>query len=224
MDSSCFPSYTRSRSGYARTRSGSSYWSSPTRWRSDLTRRGRILARGSDEEEVVGILAGEGLLQVEGSDGEPVVHPLSAVPPQRSLRYSMPARIFREALRRLREREGASRMVHRSSLRRPERREAVVALGSGRGDARVPLTEIEERILDRLLSSPGSLVGTDELAVAVWGPPPNERSRQLWHDRLKRRLTGLRRKLAPYLSGEPIVNVYGWGYRLSAPDRIVLRS
>ena len=110
----------------------------------------------------------------------------------------------------------------------PPRQRAARVVVVGEDDARtvvtVALTDIERRILQRLLQSPEVLHDAEELAVAVWGPPPDTHSADLWRERLRQRLIGLRRKLAPHVSGEPIVNVYGKGYRLAAPERFSLRS
>jgi hypothetical protein len=189
----------------------------------------RGLAGGAPEAPAVDILAGEGLVQVEDADGRPVVLPVADLHEDARVAYWMPSRLFRRVIRasvRQERSRAAGRGLAPRAVAAPRQRAARVEVMSeddGQTVVTVALTDIERRILQRLLQAPGGLLDAVELSVAVWGPAPDPHSEDLWRERLRQRLIGLRRKLAPHVSGEPIVNVYGKGYRLAAPERFSLR-
>ncbi len=180
------------------------------------------------DAEPVGILAGEGLVQVEDADGAPVVLPVAEMEAA-DVRYWMPARLFRRVLLAARTQDPTHvarprRVTLAAAIGRERAAHVEVALtGEAAGVARVALTDIERRILERLLQERDKLLDAAELARAAWGPAVTDGEREQWQDRLRQRLLGLRRKLAPHVVGEPITNVYGQGYRLESPGRYAIR-
>lgn len=149
-------------------------------------------------------LAGEGLLVAHGD------------------RWRVPSTLVRNALRESLLKPGWVPQVHTRDV------EAQVVVMVGTMTVPLDLTPMELRLLEQLvLVGDHGLAGKGVLLEALWdvpqaspGSPPDRRSEM----RLTQRLSTLRKKLMSALGEDPIVNVYGEGYRLRDPERFKVRT
>ncbi len=171
---------------------------------------------------LVELLGDEGLVQLHGEERGNEHGPRH---------FSMASSLFRRMLRdqriqRLYGGVGLDLDGGRSNLTL-ERRSAeprMLTIRHGSRAATVRLTDIEYRIVARLLQAPEATVSVEDLVHAVWAEEPMAEGADRWNERLKQRITALRRKLRSYITGDSIINSYGSGYRLDAPDRYSLDS
>jgi hypothetical protein len=186
----------------------------------------RVVEHDSKESHLAAILAGEGLVDVEYADGASVTRPIEDLADGAPIFYSMRARLLRRILTNSEAGEHASSPTGHQPIRAARRQRAargssVTISHSQMPNMTVSLTDIEERLMRRFLESPGSTLSIEQLTDAVWGQLPGPEGDR-WRGRLVQRMSLLRRKLAPHFATDPIINIYGQGYRLAVSDSVAL--